>query len=264
MEQNTKTSFAATFLGGPTVIIEIGGLRIMTDPTLDPKGAYAEINGKIGEQKTEGPAMEDVGKIDLVLLSHDQHYDNLDNKGRELLSSVGATLTTKGSAERVKQGSIGLDPWDEHKLNTPDGDDIIITATPARHGPPGIEIITGDVIGFLLDVRGSRNFQIYITGDTVYYEGITEVSKRFKPQYVFVFAGAARPRGPFDLTMTSNDALETADAFPDAIMIPIHTEGWSHYTENNELISEAFKMLNLSKKLLVLEPGKKTDLPINS
>jgi L-ascorbate metabolism protein UlaG (beta-lactamase superfamily) len=260
MEQNMKSPLTVTFIGGPTVLIELGGLRMMTDPTLDPKGAYAELNGKIAEQKTEGPAIQDVGKIDLVLLSHDQHYDNLDTSGRELLKGVPLVLTTKGSAERVKLGSKGLDPWETCQINTPDGDQITITATPARHGPPGIEIITGDVIGFVLDVKGKQNFQLYLTGDTVYFEGVEEVAKKFKPQYVFAFAGAARPRGPFDLTMTSNDVLDTANAFRDAMIIPIHSEGWTHYSENNALVAEAFNILGIGQRLMILEPGKKTDL----
>jgi L-ascorbate metabolism protein UlaG (beta-lactamase superfamily) len=66
-----------TLIGGPTVLIEIGGLRLLTDPTFDAPGHYA---GPVPLEKRSGPAlsMEQVGEVDAVLLSHDQHLDNLD------------------------------------------------------------------------------------------------------------------------------------------------------------------------------------------
>jgi len=67
----------------------------MTDPTLDPAGEQFMINDKPAYHKTEGPATTEIGKIDVVLLSHDQHGDNLDHAGRELLQTVAQTLTTK-------------------------------------------------------------------------------------------------------------------------------------------------------------------------
>ena len=57
-----------TLIGGPTVILEIGGLRLMTDPTFDPAGTTFEIRGKNVVQKLEGPILKDPGKVDIVLL----------------------------------------------------------------------------------------------------------------------------------------------------------------------------------------------------
>ena len=107
---------------------------------------------------------------------------------------------------------------DSAELTGPDGRSLTITATPARHGPAGIEPLSGDVIGFVLTSKekaGSR--PIYISGDTVWYDGVAEVAKRFKAGVMLPFAGAAQTRGPFHLTMDTNDAIETARAFPDAI-----------------------------------------------
>ena len=60
-------------MGGPTAILEIGGLRLLTDPAFDPLGEYLSGSG-ILLTKTRGPALrtDDVGSIDAVLLSHDQ------------------------------------------------------------------------------------------------------------------------------------------------------------------------------------------------
>jgi L-ascorbate metabolism protein UlaG (beta-lactamase superfamily) len=248
-----KNSISVIYLGGPTIILEIGGLRLMTDPTLDPSGETFMINEKPAYWKTEGPANINIGKIDAVLLSHDQHGDNLDHAGREFLKSVPKTFTTKVGAERLQGNATGLSPWESIALN----DEVTITSTPARHGPAGIEHITGDVTGFIV---ATKELQIYVTGDTVFYEGIKEVAEKFKPKYVFIFAGAAKPRGPFNVTMSTNDAIDTAFAFPGATIIPVHFEGWSHYTETGEMLQQSFSALGITDRLKMLKPGVKTEL----
>ncbi|UOE50851.1 MBL fold metallo-hydrolase [Mucilaginibacter sp. SMC90] len=243
-----KTNFNVIYLGGPTMIIEIGGLRIITDPTLDPKGEIFTVGDKPGYWKTAGPASLNVGGIDVVLLSHDQHKDNLDKAGRKLLEEVNNTFTTIDGANRLGRNTKGLKPYEQVILN----EHVSITATPARHGPAGTLHITGEVIGFIVE---TKDVQIYLTGDTVYYDGIRDVAEKFNPQYVFVFAGAAKPRGPFNLTMNANDVLDTANVFPDATIIPLHYEGWSHYTESDDDLRKSFDAVGISERLVVLKPG---------
>ena len=90
-----------TLIGGPTILIETGGLRLLTDPTFDPPGSYQ--SGSITLQKTIGPALSvaELGRIDAVLLSHDQHADNLDTAGRALLTDIPTVLTTRIGAQRL-------------------------------------------------------------------------------------------------------------------------------------------------------------------
>ena len=66
---------------------------------------------------------------------------------------------------------------------------------------------------------GSR--PVYISGDTVWFDGVAEVARRFRAGVVLPFAGAAQTRGPFHLTMDTNDTIETARAFPDAVIVPV-------------------------------------------
>lgn len=106
-------------------------------------------------------------------------------------------------------------------------------------------------------------FDLYITGDTVFYNEIEQLGNRIDPRYIIVFAGAARPRGPFNVTMGNNDVIDTAHVFPNATLIPIHSEGWSHYTENNNSLLEAFDTLGIKDRLQILEPGVATPLPID-
>ena len=90
------TDLRITHIGGPTVLIEVHGWRLLTDPTFDPPGRNYDFGWGTGSQKLTGPsvAASDLGPIDAVLLTHDHHDDNLDSCGRELLPSAGAVVTT--------------------------------------------------------------------------------------------------------------------------------------------------------------------------
>src|SRR5258706_78879 len=71
-------------------------------------------------------------------------------------------------------------------------------------------------------------------------------------------AGAAQTRGPFPLTMDTNDTIETARAFPDAVIVPLHTDGWAHFRQNAEDLRASFDTLGFGPRLKILEPGVAT------
>ncbi|MEK0081790.1 MBL fold metallo-hydrolase [Geminicoccaceae bacterium SYSU G07066] len=247
-----------TLIGGPTALIEAGGFRFLTDPTFDPPGDYTLPHVTL--RKTQGPALsaDAIGPIDAVLLSHDQHADNLDRAGRAFLPKAAHVLTTVTGAGRLGGDAEGLAPWTTRRLARPDGGTVTITATPARHGPAGIEPLAGEVIGFVLGFGDGSTRPIYLTGDTVWFEGVAEVARRFRPGVVVPFAGAAQTRGPFHLTMDTNDTLETAAAFADAIIVPVHTAGWAHFTQDAGDLAKAFAVLGFGPRLRLLEPGVPT------
>jgi hypothetical protein len=73
---------------------------------------------------------------------------------------------------------------------------------------------------------------------------------------VIVFAGAAEPRGRFQMTMDSNDALAAAHAFPDAKILAVHNEGWKHNTESADDLASVFNSLGVGDRLLPLLRGE--------
>ena len=95
-----------TYIGGPTLLLQLGGLRLLSDPTFDPAGAEFRAGAYV-LRKTHGPGLRpaSLGRVDAVLLSHDHHFDNLDASGRAFLASAGTVLTTGAGAERLHRGS---------------------------------------------------------------------------------------------------------------------------------------------------------------
>ena len=246
-----------TLIGGPTALIEIDGFRLLTDPTFDGPGDYQLPHVKL--EKLTGPAMSvrDVGAIDAVLLSHDQHSDNLDHSGRDFLAEAKRVLTTEAGAQRLGGKTEGFAPWTSTELKK-GGQSLTVTASPARHGPAGIEPLSGDVIGFVVESSKAGSRPIYISGDTTWFDGVAEVAKRFKAGVVLPFAVAAQTRGPFHLTMDTNDTIETARAFPDAVIVPVHTDGWAHFRQNANDLRATFDTLGFGPRLRILQPGVAT------
>jgi L-ascorbate metabolism protein UlaG (beta-lactamase superfamily) len=253
------SSLTITLIGGPTALIEIDGFRLLTDPTFDLPGTYQLPHVKL--EKLSGPALalDMIGEIDAVLLSHDQHADNLDESGKHFLPKARRVLTTEAGAKRLGGHAEGLAPWASTELSK-GGRSLTVTATPARHGPHGIEPLAGDVIGFVVSSKDSR--PVYISGDTVWYDGVAEVARRFKAGVVLPFAGAAQTRGPFHLTMDTNDTIETARAFGDAVIVPLHTDGWAHFRQNANDLRVSFEALGVGSRIRLLEPGVATAIKV--
>jgi L-ascorbate metabolism protein UlaG (beta-lactamase superfamily) len=250
-----------TYIGGPTALIEVGGFRLLTDPTFDPAGSeYPTAVYTL--RKTQGPALgvDDIGEIDAVLLSHDHHFDNLDVSGRAMLASARKVITTPAGAERLGGNAAGFEPWKSIELRAPDGERLRVTSAPARHGPAGGD--RGPVTGFVLQSNGENEAAIYVTGDTVWYEGVADVARRFTIGAVLLFAGAARVRvaGPAHLTFDAHDAVELARAIPDAVIAPLHYEGWEHFSEGRAELERAFREAGLASRLRWLPRGEAREL----
>jgi L-ascorbate metabolism protein UlaG (beta-lactamase superfamily) len=241
-----------TYIGGPTALIEMCGLRLLTDPTFDGAGSdHPSPTGAYTLVKTMPPALrpEQLGHIDAVLLSHDHHADNLDHAGVAMLGHADRVLTTTAGAARLGAHATGLEPWRSLSLPTRDGRALHVTATPARHGPAGGD--RGPVIGFVLAPSATPDLAVYVTGDTVWYEGVAEVARRFDVRTVVGFLGAARVAvaGPSHLTLTGEEGVRLAHAFPKAAVVPLHFEGWAHFSEGRAEIAAAFAAAGLEHRL---------------
>jgi L-ascorbate metabolism protein UlaG (beta-lactamase superfamily) len=247
-------------LGGSTATLEIGGLRLITDPAFDPPGDLGD--GK--PRRTQAPSVTaaDVGPLDIALVSHDQHPDNLDAAGRALLAEVPLVLTTKAGAERLGGTARGLAPFEHVDIDRPDGGRLRVTALPAQHGPAGAEDVLGPVVGFLLS--GDDLATVYVSGDNASVDVVAAIAERVGPVDVAIlFAGGASSPHYFDgapLTLTDTAAVEAARLLDARAVVPIHCEGWTHYTSDTAALVAAFAAAGLADRLAVVPPGASVQL----
>lgn len=256
-----------TLVGGPTAVVEYAGLRWLTDPALSPPDEYAG-----GLVKTTGPAIEPdaLGPIDVVLLSHEHHSDNLDPAGREFLPAAGRVLTTVQGGERLGgrlEGSaapdggasaIGLEPWSSVEVERDGVGPVTVTAVPAQHGPDGTDHLTGPVIGFVLEADGEDT--VYVSGDNASLDVVRAIAGRVGGiDVAILFAGAVQLPNRFDgayLTLSSDRAAEATKLLGVRATLPVHFEGWTHFTQGAPELRAAFAGNSVTDRLVLAERGE--------
>jgi L-ascorbate metabolism protein UlaG (beta-lactamase superfamily) len=212
--------------------------------------------------KLTDPALgpDEVGEVDAVLLSHDHHPDNLDDAGREFLARASRVLTTGAGAERVGGNAEGLEPWQQVPL----GDSLTVTAVPAQHGPDGSDEVMGPVLGFVLEGPGVPT--VYVSGDNASLDVVHTIVDRLGTiDAAVLFAGAARIAARFDgapLTLTSAAAAEATRILEARVVVPVHFEGWAHFSEGADTLRDAFASAGLSDRLKLAEPGQTVALEV--
>ncbi len=252
----TLNPIPITLIGGPTVLFEFAGLTLLTDPTFDPPGEYT--TGLRSRHKLRGPsiAATDLPAIDAVLLTHDTHLDNLDHAGRELLGTVPLTFSTPAAQANI-ESVRGLAPWQHVTLTSRSGEEVRLTAVPALHGPREVEHILGDVTGFVLEAE--RWPSTYVSGDNASIDLVAEIAERFPLiRIAIIFMGAARVPAVSSeiLTLDAVGAVEAARLLTRATIVPVHAEGWSHYSEPREAIAPTFSSAGLEQRLELLPVGE--------
>ncbi|WP_026452956.1 MBL fold metallo-hydrolase [Saccharomonospora iraqiensis] len=250
----SATADPVRVFGGPTALFEYGGLRFLTDPTFDDPGEHESVGPVLTKTSPARGTPVDLGRVDVVLLSHDEHADNLDDAGRALLPDIPLTLTTPGGGERLGDRARGMKDWEAAELDRPGGGTVTVTAVPAIHGPASreeVEAVAGQVVGFVLTGEGLPT--VYVSGDNAALEPVREIAERFAPiDTALLFAGAPRFPMLFDgapLVLDSAGAAEATRILDARRVVPVHYEGWAHFTEGRDDLEQAFRTAGLADRL---------------
>jgi len=254
---SVRHDFAVGVVGGPTAVIDYAGMRIVTDPTFDPPGDYGAY------RKLAGPAVtvDELGPVDAVLLSHDDHADNLDVSGRRFAASVPVLLTGPQGARRLGGNAHGIAPFETFSF-AEHGSPLVVHAVPAQHGPSdGPRDDNGDinaeVIGFMLRAPGRPT--VYVSGDNASIGPVAQIADVFGAVDVAVLhAGAGRVPAKFGgraLTLTAERTADVAQLPRAPHVVPVHCEGWSLYSQGPDDVRHAFDDAGISDRLRYAAPG---------
>lgn len=252
------TTFTITHISAATILLQIGSLRLLTDPVFDPPGGHYSFGWGTGSIKLTAPTIASaaLGPLDAILLSHDQHQDNLDGHGRALLPQARHIFTTPIAARRLRGQAHGLAPWQSTELHQ--GDTTIkITATPAQHGPLIVRPFAGPTTGFLLEWAGQQHGGLYISGDTIFYRGIREIAQRAQIGVAILHLGRASfpITGSIRFTMDARDGIKAIQTLRPHTVIPIHYEGWKHFRQGRAAITSQFATAHLPAQIKWLPLG---------
>jgi L-ascorbate metabolism protein UlaG (beta-lactamase superfamily) len=208
-----------TLIRSATVILELAGRRILVDPMLDPAGArppIANTTNPVRNPTVELPflAEEVVRGLDAVLVTH-CHADHLDETAERLLPRDLPTFCQPEDAERLR--AIGLDARPVE--DAVDWDGLVVHRVPARHGSGAVAEALAPVSGFVLD-------ELYLAGDTVWYEAVQQTIERFEPRVAVVNAGGASFVEGGLIVMGIDDVREVVARV--AVVVAVHLDALNH------------------------------------
>jgi L-ascorbate metabolism protein UlaG (beta-lactamase superfamily) len=234
-----------TLVRSATLILELAGRRLLVDPMLDDVGARPPIDGTRNPVPNPTvplpfPARDVVRGLDAVVVTH-RHRDHLDGRAEELLPRDVPTFCQPEDEEALL--ALGLDA--RPVVDGLEWDGLRITRTPARHGSGAIAEALAPVSGFVLD-------DLYLAGDTVWYEDVAETIERHRPRVAVVNAGGAEFTEGGLIVMGVDDVSQVVARVP--TVVAVHLEALNHcFLSRAELRSSV-------PGVLVPEDGETLDL----
>jgi L-ascorbate metabolism protein UlaG (beta-lactamase superfamily) len=249
-----------TWFGHSSTLLEVDGVRLLTDPAFDPRASPFDW---VGPQRWFAPpiALKDLPHVDAVVISHD-HYDHLQHativqmKEWETLFivplGVGAHLESWGvPASRIRE----LDWWEETKVGSVD-----VTLPPSRHAS-GRQLFDQNATLWGSYVFAGPQHRVFFSGDTGFFAGLKEIGDR---------------KGPFDLTMIEvgqyhatwpdwhigpEQAVRAHALLRGRVMLPVHWSLWTlaphAWTEPADRVVVAAAHHNVA--LVLPKPGESVE-----
>ncbi len=178
-----------TPLGAATVVLDIGGIRLLVDPVFGRPAAHAGGGAApMAHARLAAWDPEELGPLTCVLVTDDRDPGRLDATGRQVLRDAPIALTARAAACRLGEPAIGLDPWAVAYVPRPDGNLLEITAIPARDGHGNGDARDDQPTGFLLAGHGLPT--VYIVGGRPAVHVATELVARWPlPDAIVVAVG---------------------------------------------------------------------------
>jgi len=250
--KNNRSAATVTWIGHSTLLIQLDGVNILTDPQWSDRASPVHFAGP-KRLMPPGMALEDLPPIDLVLISHD-HYDHLDLETVRRLSQIHHPLFLVPLGLKTWFADIGItdveesDWWESRRIKG-----LTVTGLPAQH-------FSGRTLwdrnrrlwgGWAIAGNSKR---IFFAGDTGYYDVFKEIGDRLGPfDLAAIPIGAYLPRAMMKMThLTPEEALQLFADIKGQRFVAIH---WGTFDLTEEPMEEPPKRLESEANRLGLDPS---------
>ncbi len=263
-------SAQVTFVGTATTVLRVLGFSILTDPNFLRRGQRAYVGLGITTRRLTEPAMS-VGQLpdlDFILLSH-HHGDHFDRIAAAGLDHDLPVITEPHAARKLtSQGfrrPIALPTWEAQTIER-GADSVTVTSVPAKHAPVPLGYLIPPVMGSVLDFRrqGQRVLRMYITGDTLMHDGLTDIARRFPDiDLCLIHLGGTRIAGIL-LTMDARQGIEALRVIRPREAIPVHYDDYTLFKSPLVDFKAATEKSGLASSIRYLERGESYRVPLGT
>jgi L-ascorbate metabolism protein UlaG (beta-lactamase superfamily) len=257
------------FIGNATVLIRWGPFTVLTDPNFLHAGQRAHLGFGLTATRLKDPALDVTGlpPLDAVVLSH-LHGDHWDRLATRHLDHGLPVLTTPHAARRLQgihgfRRASGMQTWESQTL-LKEGSTLRVTSLPGMHAPGLIGTLLPPVMGSLLefgDTSGEVEQRIYLTGDTLMYDGVREIARRCPDVHLaVVHLGGTRIPGGMMVTMDGEQGVELLETVMPRRAVPVHYDDYDRFTSGLSDFTTRASERGLEDRVTVVERGQTVDL----
>jgi L-ascorbate metabolism protein UlaG (beta-lactamase superfamily) len=252
------------FVGTATIVLRYAGFTILTDPNFLHAGDHVHLGYGLTSKRVTNPALDidALPPIDFVMLSH-YHGDHFDHIAEEKLRKDLPVITNGYAASKLKgkgfTAPIALNTWDSMTVTKGDAS-ARITSLPGRHAPGVVNALLPPVMGSMLEFQATANggttLRLYITGDTLVYDGLREIPRRYPQIDLALFhLGGTRILGIL-VPMDARQGVEAIKIINPREVIPIHYNDYTVFKSPLEEFKQAVEAAGFAARVKYLSHGE--------
>lgn len=252
------------FIGNATVLVRCCGFTILTDPNFLHRGQRAYLGWGLTSRRLTEPArpVTSLPDIDVIVLSH-LHGDHWDRVARRGLARDVPIVTTPHASRRLQglhrfRRADGLRTW-QHRDLVKDGATLRITALPGRHAPGPVRHVLPPVMGSLLEFTpagGGAAHRLYITGDTLLFDGVDQIARRFPDiDSAVLHLGGTRLPGGLLVTMDGAQGAQLLATIQPDCAVPVHFDDYTRFTSPIEEFTAEVRRRGMEDRVRYVAPG---------